>query len=694
MRLFYLDLYFKHFEVNSRNKIQGYLVLGLLSYFMICCNSKDNFNTLHINQVHDSLDHAILSIKKQELNEDAKALSYKVIFNKIKRLTSDSLKSIFYLKIANNTISLSDSSVFKKANAKTVEFSRMLKDTLKLAEAHWNFGIYFVNKEKMDSAFYHYYQAYNYYNSVGHEYYSGKMLFNMAYIQGRTKDYIGSETSTFQAISIFKKLNKNLNLYKCYNHLVLVTTELEEYNKAILYNKIAQNYIAKIKDKGVYKEGSLNNLSLVYSRQGQFDKALDLLNEALSNKNLIKEDNDLYARLIDNRAYYKMQLNDTIGVKNDLTDAFEIRKLKNNISGIVLSKSRLAEYFLLVGDTTHSISCLKSADSITDFNKNLRDKLNILKLLAVADNENASQYLSSYINLNDSLIKEERILRDKFARVKFETNQIIERVEKLSKQKKLILFISIVALLIIILVYYIKVQNSRNKELIFESEQKKSNEEIYSLMLKHQIKYEEGITDERNRISEELHDTIVGKLFGLRMGFSFLKMDKNELPEIHSKLKFYTEEIQHIERKIRSISHNLQNTEFSSNNFITLVRKLINEKSKIGKFNAIIICDEHIYWNDICEDIKMNLYRILEEITQNIIKHSKASEVRIAFKLENSNLILDINDNGVGFVDKKFKKGIGFKNIKSRVKSLKGKVHIKSKINEGTSINIIIQLKK
>ncbi len=110
-----------------------------------------------------------------------------------------------------------------------------LKDTFKIGDAHWNYGSYYSRKEVVDSAYYHFHKAYEQFKLVKHEYYAAKMLYNMAHIQGRLKDYTGSEVSIFEAISKFEKLKKYENLYNCYNYLGIIYFNLEEFERAIYY---------------------------------------------------------------------------------------------------------------------------------------------------------------------------------------------------------------------------------------------------------------------------------------------------------------------------------------------------------------------------------------------------------------------------------------------------------------------------
>ena len=86
----------------------------------------------------------------------------------------------------------------------------------------------------------------------------------------------------------------------------------------------------------------------------------------------------------------------------------------------------------------------------------------------------------------------------------------------------------------------------------------------------------------------------------------------------------------------------------------------------------------------------MGIYRIVQEILNNAIKHAKASEIFIQLNKEGDNLVIHIEDDGIGFNPKQKFKSMGLENIKSRVNYLKGTIDIDSRMNEGTSFIIHI----
>ncbi|WP_169676395.1 sensor histidine kinase [Flavivirga algicola] len=307
------------------------------------------------------------------------------------------------------------------------------------------------------------------------------------------------------------------------------------------------------------------------------------------------------------------------------------------------------------------------------------------------DNSIAVKY---YIKLKDSIQKNERALRNKYARIQYETDTYIQETKRLTTQNVLIIIIGAIMLLIFALILVIRIQITKNKILRFESEQQKANEEIYTLMLRQQAKVEEGRLLERHRISEELHDGILNRLLGSRLGLEFLSMDEKE-DQSKDNYGFYINEIKSIEREIRDLSHELKNTQLDPDkDFITILKDYVNKQSNLHTFQYSINQKCKIFWEDINDYVKVNLYRIIQEAIQNIIKHARANSIAINFSLNSNTLHIDIIDDGIGFNSNQKNHGIGLSNIESRVSKLEGEFKIASKIKNGTTLALKIPLFK
>ena len=674
--------------------INGLHIVSILCFVIlfIGCNSNYENDSIDTSLHIDSVAILIKESKNRNIEIEKRKGSLLKAYHISNFESNDSIRNLQLRAIAFEAFKLKDSAFFIKTNSLAFELSKQLQDTFGMADAHWNLGEYYLRNEDLSDSYFHYNQAHNNFEILKNYYYSGRMLFNMAIVQNNARDYTGSEISTFQAIGKFDKKIHFKNLYRCYNNLGIVYNKLEEYDKALFYHNLAIEYLNKVVDRGTLEEGSQNNIGLVYQEQKNFKKAAIHFYRALKNDSLKYDNIGLYARLLDNITYNRFKIGETNSLETDFLRAFSIRDSMNNVSGMVLSKLHMAEFYLSKSDSIKAMVLTKDAARLAETVDNHRDRLVALKLLSEIDKANSHTYLNNYIALNDSLQLQDLAIRNKFTRIRYETDEYVEETERLASQNVLISIIGLTSLLLISLLYFIKRQSSKNKELILEKQQQDANEEIYKLMLERHAKLEEGRLEERHRISEDLHDGVLGKLFGTRVGLGFLNIEGDT--ETLEKHQFYIDEMQHIEKEIRDISHEMKNEILSSEaDFSVIIGDYIKPKSEMHLFNYIINNNNDIPWSTINDNIKISLYRIIQEAIQNILKHANATTITINFDLGQEGLLLSIVDDGSGFDERTIKKGIGLKNMKSRVAKFNGTIVLNSHADKGTTLTVIIPYK-
>ncbi|MFY0629511.1 MAG: sensor histidine kinase [Flavobacteriaceae bacterium] len=667
------------------------LTLLFISFFFLL-HSCDEIEpkTLQSNLIEKPKDSISIWIKYSSRNSYSKKQQKKFLSRAYKEIVSKpekNSKAKNLSSVAFRYYQLKDTILFNKINRETLDLAIKLKDSFNIADAHWNYATYFLNGEIYDKSYKHFTIAYKHFNGIKKTYNAARMLYTMSFIKARYRDYSGSEVLTFEAIKEFNYLKNYKYLYKSYNRLGLIQNDIQEYDKALSYHQKALNYLKKMDNKNNYYAISLNNIGLTYLEKKEYKKSIEYFNKSLS-QNTEREN---FARTIANRALSQLYLNDTINVKKDLYKALYIRDSMHNKAGIVASNIYLSKYYAYIKDTIQAIQYSKEANVLAYKIKNGSDYLNSLQLLADLDLKNSTKYLERYIQYDDSLSTVERKTLDKFTRIEFQTDEYIEDNQRLSEQKLWITGSGIGVVLILSLIYFLKVQRSKNEKLLLEAEQQKANEQVYLLTLKQQATLEEEKVQERNRISQELHDGILGRLFGTRMGLGFLDLEGGEASK--EQHQSFLDELQDIEKEIRDVSHKLsENFSNSEINFTTIIDQLLKDKSQLGNFQTELNIDKNISWNGINEIIKVNVYRIVQESLQNIIKHAKAKHVTLGLSTDEKHLDLILKDDGVGFSVKKAKKGIGLKNIQSRVKKLKGNLEINSATNKGTTLHIKIPI--
>lgn len=191
--------------------------------------------------------------------------------------------------------------------------------------------------------------------------------------------------------------------------------------------------------------------------------------------------------------------------------------------------------------------------------------------------------------------------------------------------------------------------------------------------------YINGIESEKQKISSDLHDDIGSRLSHLKR---MTESDYKDHPEIIHRFERITQ-------KVRSLSHELAPPSFAKNEFLISIRHLVSSHDALGVQTTLQIFDIP---DSIDGDVTKQLYRIVQSALGHIEQLSKATTVDIQFFYHNSELVLAIEDNGIGFVSSKENSSMAFKEIESRVKTLSGTVDISSVKNRGTSVMITVPI--
>jgi len=570
------------------------------------------------------------------------------------------------------------------------------KDSVTTALAHYYIGEIYRYTLLSDSAYYHYHRAEKIFEKLKDTYQTALTLYGIAVIQKNEKDYIGSEVTSVEALSLLETLDETQDIIKyksfIYNNLGIVFDELEQFDESIKYFNQALKLKREL--KGNFKESidnTINNLAKVYRRYGEYDLAIKLYEQILENKNLINERPDFYALVLDNYAYTMYLSNNLKELPNLYLKSLRIcDSVGANYYSIVVNQ-HLAEYYNDRNQKDSAKYYAYRAKNISEEYHNDDLLKSLLLLSKIEDDSLAVKYYNQYIVLNDSLQKNERNIRNKFARTRFETKENEKKNIQIARERMWLMILSGGLLVTLLLLYIIITQRAKNKELRLIQQQQEANEEIYNLMLSQQDKIEEARTAEKSRISQELHDGVLGRLFGTRLSLDSLNMNTN--PEAVKTRGQYIEELKNIEQDIRKVSHELSSDFIAGSGFMDIIKTLVETQTKAYKLKYKLDFSENINWDKVPNKTKIHIYRIVQESLQNIYKHAKASMVKVSFILKNNVICLSITDDGSGFDVNKSKKGIGIKNITSRVDEIKGKLLINSEKDAGTKIEIQVPVK-
>ena len=282
----------------------------------------------------------------------------------------------------------------------------------------------------------------------------------------------------------------------------------------------------------------------------------------------------------------------------------------------------------------------------------------------------------------ETLEKEKEIVELEEGQLKKEAE--LERQKTIKNAFLIGFLILLIPILALLYVYYQKIQA--------QAELTKKQEEI-NLQKVTTLKQEqelnlikasmEGQDEERKRIAQELHDSIGGNLAGIKLQLSSLSKGDEKYEMIGS-------QIDETYQLVRDISHTLIPKKFKQNDFTALIHSYAKSISGAGALEIGFHPHPEKEINALDENVQMELFKIIQELMTNTIKHANATNVDIHLSLIESELSLLFEDNGKGFVSTEISDGIGFGNIKNRINELSGILNIDSVQNRGTVISIVI----
>lgn len=195
---------------------------------------------------------------------------------------------------------------------------------------------------------------------------------------------------------------------------------------------------------------------------------------------------------------------------------------------------------------------------------------------------------------------------------------------------------------------------------------------------------------ERARIAADLHDDLGPVLSVIKF-----RVDHVELvdPEEKKELTKASEQLDELIARMREVANNLMPSALTRKGLIRAVEEFTSNVAATGNISIEFTADENLM---IGEEKSINIYRVIQEVVHNSLKHAKATKMEILFEIEGGYLKILCRDNGVGFNYEKTSKesiGIGLRSIKNRSEIMGGSVVVESKPGKGTAFLFEIPIK-
>lgn len=455
----------------------------------------------------------------------------------------------------------------------------------------------------------------------------------------KLKDYPRSLQNYESAFLIEKQLNDDELLATLYNESGIVYEEMGNYDEAIMrYHKSLQ--IQEKRGDLVGQGYALEFIGGAYLLQKEYSKSEDYLQKALTIREKTKDQ-------------FAIALN--LNVLGNLY--FEQKNLKKAESYYLKSKS--------ISQKIQYKDLLKS---------NYQQLAQLYKSAGKYDL--AYENLEQYRLINDEIFNIEKLKQVEELSTKYETAEkdklILEQKSKILKRN--VLVYSLAGFLLLGFIYY---RNYQNKQKILLQKEIYHQNELATKALF------EGEQNERIRIARDLHDSIGQMLSVIKMNIS-MQEKSTESSKIQSLVDQTIDEV-------RAISHNLIPEELNFG-IISALENLADKINFSSSTKMELFIPEEIRSVQFQKQNELSIYRIVQEVVNNMVKHADATAISLTMKKVDHSLILNIADNGKGIADQDLNesKGIGWKNINARVNMMDGKIKINSEKLAGTQIEITL----
>lgn len=536
-----------------------------------------------------------------------------------------------------------------------------------------NLGLIYQNIGSYELATKYFLQSLNIREELGEEKNIAYNHMNLGVLYLAMKNYENAKGYLLKSEKIFLRYHDDYELSKIYNNLGIAYFETgndslakEYYEKSLeLKKKIG----IKNTDSDIY-----NNLGAFYYKKGiakvantNFQKSLSIQNKYIS-KNQLKDATINLGHLF----FQKQEYDQAIKYYR------ETLKTSKNSQNRIESLNALYNLYL-------SYSNKKQYDSAMYYNNNY----NALRNNIDTDYKRAIDLKQKYEQKkkeNELLVKDKKISKISIEKLSIE-NQ---------KKNILIYTLSVIfALAALLFFLFLRWKGEKQKAELALKDKKLEEKKIEQLIQNQELKSINDMIkvqdEERKRISQDLHDRLgsmlsVAKVY-YKSGEEQLKKNEKFDFEQFQKANILLDEAC---QEVRNISYEMSSGVLTKFGLIAAVEDLLTIVKQAKKMEVEFIASD--IENRLESDIEIHVYRIIQELLNNILKYSEAKNITVQILKISAILNVQVEDDGRGFDNRTPSKGLGLNNINSRVQSLGGNIYIDSVLGRGTSVNIEIPI--
>ncbi len=605
-------------------------------------------------------------------------------------------------------------------------------------------NIYF-DQSKRDSAFMLAEEAHQLSKKEGVTVWQASTNYNLGYLYDLDGNLDQALSYYEKARSLYEQEGIRNEVATCMNSKGVAAYFQGDFDQAITYYLETLAYV-ELHDIKSVMANALNNLGVIYRITGKNEAARDIYFKTLTLSHTLKDTNMIATSYSNIGVAYSfdsiyedalIHFDSALYYYKIIEDQFEIGRTQTAIGEMYLISGRLekARPYLMQGSAmlntgsgqeelskTYLLLGRLERDSenyvkaIEYFQKGFQmieqtDRNDVIMEYYLEIQENyarqgrkseAYDYFTKYLKLYKRQQASEKIQAIEELQTKYETEEKNKEIAQqevtiLKSQRQRNLLISgILGLLLIGGFIYISLKRRQSyQEKLTEQSLQLQKEKIDKLEKEQKIIALDymlmGEEKERKRIAKDLHDSLGALLTSARMQIQkIFQENKNLSTSAYSQTENI---ISDAAQEVRRISHDMMPDALVNLGLIAAVKDLTG-KVNAGSQLKITLHHFDLVESEYTDQIKLGIYRIIQELVQNVIKHAHASHIIIQLSQEDHLLSLEMEDDGIGFEINNLEtnKGMGLKNIESRVKYMNGRLEIDSKKGGPTVFRIDIPI--
>lgn len=614
-------------------------------------------------------------------------LEYKEIFPKLTKADTAELKTLFDSSEVVRHVSTEKAIIILERALKLSKQKRFVGGVghalTGLAICYFQMGDIDKAKQALKEAWPYCYAADNDKNSL-----KVNWFMNMSGIYAREGNFEQAHQCLSQAMTILQQAKEKdpINEVMLYVNIAGVLHKTNSPDKALYYLRKGEAISQQIKVDDFILAKMYELFGLSYDQQNIFDTAQQYYFKAISIASGSKKTDELQSAYVClGNMHYRAGNMDTALFY--LAKGMQLANNVNPVRSHVAPNYYLSKIYLAKKNYHLAERYAFAALEILEVMNNDDDRSHLYNLLATIYGEmgqykREAQYLRLYSNLNDSLLNVDKQRTISELDIKYRTS---EKDKELARQSLLLVnkeltiwAISIGALLLIVfLISLYWYQRRLQGEKINNLEKDQEIKRLHAIM--------EGEEHERSRIAHELHDGIVSQLTAVKLNFSrLLQQEQPDKAAFELEFKYLDETMQ----DLRKTAHNLMPETVMKSGLINSLKDFCRKMDNENLTRIQFLTSGELPKIEL--PMALSLYRMVQELVQNALKHAKARNLLVQFNCHDGLIDITVEDDGIGFNEEvAAQKGTGLYHIRQRVAAMKGHIEF---ISSGAGATVYTEI--